>query len=326
VRSALSAPTPNPARPRPHHPRRPAQDGPKGGASLSDKAAVGNAAREACQRLTRRALAAGAAPMRWAPPGAPGPLLPLYLDRLYDLGAAVCAGWRAPTWAQACSGPLGTLPLQSRIKTRSCGYHRLPRMPCIHPDPAPPCRHPLPTRSAAVPEALLPPPLSLHARNPPQGYTDHPGLGTVAGLLEDVADSVGSDDVGDVLAWLSAREATFREARDPKTPLLRLCNRLLGRISRASEPQTCAAVLVFLAKVLPLNERSGLNVMVRGRQGGVKRGPREARREGAAAVRGRSANVKRHPLKEKCRPRGSCSRWPSTDCVTPVHPPRTLRA
>jgi hypothetical protein len=43
-----------------------------------------------------------------------------------------------------------------------------------------------------------------------QGYSDHPGVTTVMGLLEDVADSVGGDDCGDVLAWLMAREDGFR--------------------------------------------------------------------------------------------------------------------
>jgi hypothetical protein len=60
---------------------------------------------------------------------------------------------------------------------------------------------------------------------------------------------------------------TKRESRDNKMPILRLCNRLLGRLSRASEPQLCAAVLLFLAQVFPLNERSGLNIMVRCAEG-----------------------------------------------------------
>lgn len=45
-------------------------------------------------------------------------------------------------------------------------------------------------------------------------------------------------------------------------PALKLCNRVLSRLSRASEPQLCAAVLVYLAKVFPLQERSGLNLSV----------------------------------------------------------------
>lgn len=45
-------------------------------------------------------------------------------------------------------------------------------------------------------------------------------------------------------------------------PVLRLCNRMLARLSRASEPQLVAGLLVFLSKVFPLNERSGLNVLV----------------------------------------------------------------
>jgi hypothetical protein len=51
-------------------------------------------------------------------------------------------------------------------------------------------------------------------------------------------------------------------------PVLRLGNRLLARLSRASEPRLCAGVLLFLAKVFPLNERSGLNITVGGLGGG----------------------------------------------------------
>ncbi|GBF99688.1 hypothetical protein Rsub_12382 [Raphidocelis subcapitata] len=140
----------------------------RGGAA---RASVSNAARLACQRLTRRALDAGEAPMRWAPPGAAAPALPLLLDRLYGLAQA--------------------------------------------------------------------------------SLTDHPPVATVSGLLEEVADASSGEACGDVLDFLAAREATFREVRDNKMPLLRLCNRLLARFSRASEPQLCAAALVFLAKAVP---------------------------------------------------------------------------
>lgn len=81
------------------------------------------------------------------------------------------------------------------------------------------------------------------------------------GLLEDVADAAGGDDCGDVLSWLTAREAAFRALKEQKNPVLRLCNRVMGRLSRASEPQLVAGLLIFLAKVFPLNERSGLNLL-----------------------------------------------------------------
>ncbi|KAI8468971.1 MAG: THO complex subunit 1 transcription elongation factor-domain-containing protein [Monoraphidium minutum] len=149
-------------------------------AGSAARASAGNAVRLACQQLTRRAIDAGAAPMRWAPPGMPGPVLPALLDRVWALAQA--------------------------------------------------------------------------------GAVDTPAVAFVMGLLEDVGDAVGGGDCGDILAWLDEREGLLREPTLNRMPVLRLCNRLLGRLSRASEPQLCASVLVFLAKVLPLNERSGLNV------------------------------------------------------------------
>ncbi|KIY91444.1 hypothetical protein MNEG_16520 [Monoraphidium neglectum] len=53
------------------------------------RASISTATRAACQRLTRAALDAGAAPLRWAPGGAAAPVLPAFLDRVYDLSQGV---------------------------------------------------------------------------------------------------------------------------------------------------------------------------------------------------------------------------------------------
>lgn len=80
---------------RPRNPPQAKQGADKGGASsLAERVTVSNAARAACQRLARRAIAAGAAPMAWVPVGAPGPVLPLFLDRVFELGQAVRQGRR----------------------------------------------------------------------------------------------------------------------------------------------------------------------------------------------------------------------------------------
>lgn len=66
---------------------------------------VANALRRACQRLAQRAIAAGAAPLRWAAPGAPEPALPAFLDRAFELGQAVSFFWMQTEqggWSAAC--------------------------------------------------------------------------------------------------------------------------------------------------------------------------------------------------------------------------------
>jgi THO complex subunit 1 len=40
-----------------------------------------------------------------------------------------------------------------------------------------------------------------------------------------------------------------------------MCNDLLKRLSQTTETAFCGRILILLAKALPLNERSGLNLM-----------------------------------------------------------------
>lgn len=65
-------------------------------------------------------------------------------------------------------------------------------------------------------------------------------------------------------------ESQVRVWRDPqlffqhqavKNNLLRLCNDLLRRLSRARNTVFCGRILLFLARFFPLSERSGLNVV-----------------------------------------------------------------
>lgn len=45
-----------------------------------------------------------------------------------------------------------------------------------------------------------------------------------------------------------------------KNNLLRMCNGLLSRLSRGKDASFCGRILIFLAKLLPFYERSGLNL------------------------------------------------------------------
>ena len=45
-----------------------------------------------------------------------------------------------------------------------------------------------------------------------------------------------------------------------KNPILRMCNDLLKRLSRTMDTAFCGRILILLAKSLPLNEKSGLNL------------------------------------------------------------------
>jgi THO complex subunit 1 len=46
-----------------------------------------------------------------------------------------------------------------------------------------------------------------------------------------------------------------------KLSVLKICNQLLLRLSRASRSELCGRILMFLTCLLPLLDRSGLNVL-----------------------------------------------------------------
>ena len=46
-----------------------------------------------------------------------------------------------------------------------------------------------------------------------------------------------------------------------KLSVLKICNQLLLRLSRASSAELCGRILMFLTRLLPLLDRSGLNVL-----------------------------------------------------------------
>jgi THO complex subunit 1 len=85
-------------------------------------------------------------------------------------------------------------------------------------------------------------------------------------LLEDVMDASAVQHCPHLFAWL---EAASRRLRGPrlygalKLAVLRLCNALLRRLSKGADALLAARILFFTAAFYPLNERSGVNLMVR---------------------------------------------------------------
>lgn len=89
-------------------------------------------------------------------------------------------------------------------------------------------------------------------------------VGVPATLLEQITEGASNQDCEGVFAYLDSRTATFKsppfhERRCTNT-LLRTCNMLLKRLSKSANAMLCGRVLLFLAKLLPLTERSGVNL------------------------------------------------------------------
>ncbi|KAK9808915.1 hypothetical protein WJX72_006363 [[Myrmecia] bisecta] len=81
-------------------------------------------------------------------------------------------------------------------------------------------------------------------------------------LVEDVVETSTIDDCEVVFRWLEARLDTFKLQHlnsNGKFPLLRTCNQLLRRLSRSTNAELCGRILVYLAKFMALDERSGVN-------------------------------------------------------------------
>ncbi|PRW33147.1 THO complex subunit 1 [Chlorella sorokiniana] len=88
--------------------------------------------------------------------------------------------------------------------------------------------------------------------------------GLPAQLLEQITEGASNADCEGVFAWLDERTPTFKSAtfeNRSKLTLLRTCNMLLKRLSKSANAMLCGRVLLFLAKFLPLTERSGVNLM-----------------------------------------------------------------
>lgn len=83
-------------------------------------------------------------------------------------------------------------------------------------------------------------------------------------LLSDAFDAVTLDQCEALFTFVESNVAVWKEPvffDAVKHNLLRLCNDLLKRFSRAQNTVFCGRILLFLATFFPLSERSGLNII-----------------------------------------------------------------
>lgn len=89
--------------------------------------------------------------------------------------------------------------------------------------------------------------------------------GSLPGLLFcDMFDSLPLNESEEFFSLVEDKVDTWKEElffKNCKNQLLRTCNDLLRRLSRSQNTVFCGKILVFLAKLFPLSERSGLNII-----------------------------------------------------------------
>ena len=83
-------------------------------------------------------------------------------------------------------------------------------------------------------------------------------------LFADAYDSATIVRCQEIFELMEDRVAILKQGplyRYGKTALLRMCNDLLRRLSKSQDTVFCGRILLFLARLLPLDEKSGLNLM-----------------------------------------------------------------
>lgn len=83
-------------------------------------------------------------------------------------------------------------------------------------------------------------------------------------LLGDVFDAVTLDQCERIFSYVEKNVSVWKENwifSSCKNNLLRMCNDLLKRFSRAQNTVFCGRILLFLATFFPFSERSGLNII-----------------------------------------------------------------
>lgn len=83
-------------------------------------------------------------------------------------------------------------------------------------------------------------------------------------LLGDVFDAVTLDRCEAMFTFVEDNVSVWKENwffSSCKNNLLRMCNDLLKRFSRAQNTVFCGRILLFLATFFPFSERSGLNII-----------------------------------------------------------------
>ncbi|XP_028329489.1 THO complex subunit 1 [Gouania willdenowi] len=82
-------------------------------------------------------------------------------------------------------------------------------------------------------------------------------------LLEDVLDCLPLDQCDQIFTFLEENVSTWKSSSfytAGKNYLLRMCNDLLRRLSKSQNTVFCGRIQLFLARLFPLSEKSGLNL------------------------------------------------------------------
>eukprot|EP00250_Pteridium_aquilinum_P008993 c18365_g1_i1 orf=77-2083(+) len=87
--------------------------------------------------------------------------------------------------------------------------------------------------------------------------------GMVFQLLEDLTEVSTIKDCKEVFGYIEGKQETLGKAElfgRGKLVMLRTCNQLLRRLSKANDVVFCGRILMFLAHFFPLSERSAVNI------------------------------------------------------------------
>eukprot|EP00798_Chlamydomonas_sp_ICE-L_P011229 gene11229-18858_t len=86
--------------------------------------------------------------------------------------------------------------------------------------------------------------------------------GMVHRFVEDLLDMGTLEDCKDLFAYIEEQHLQFKGdiPTTIKLPLMRACNSLLKRLSKAQDNQMCGRILIFMAKLYPLADKSGVNL------------------------------------------------------------------
>lgn len=92
---------------------------------------------------------------------------------------------------------------------------------------------------------------------------DHIEGGMIFQLLEDLTEMSTMGNCKDIFGYIESKQDTLGKQElfsRGKLVMLRTCNQLLRRLSKASDVVLCGRILMFLAHFFPLSERSALNI------------------------------------------------------------------
>ncbi|CAG9461933.1 unnamed protein product [Pedinophyceae sp. YPF-701] len=80
-------------------------------------------------------------------------------------------------------------------------------------------------------------------------------------LIEDTLEMGSVADCSDIFRHIDSNMPALRKyAHVSRLVLLRICNKLIRRVPRAEAPELCGKVLLLVARLFPLTEKSGVNL------------------------------------------------------------------